>query len=47
MKDTLILHSNTLDEMIIAENGSLLHHADEILERGMNQYLRVANNYGK
>ena len=25
-----------LDKMIIAENGSLLHHADEILERAMN-----------
>ena len=33
--------------MIIAENGPLLHHADEILERAMNQYLRVANRDGK
>ena len=33
--------------MIIAENGSVLHHADEILERAMNQYWKVANNDGK
>ena len=29
--------------MIIAENGPLLHHADEILERAMNQYWAVEN----
>ena len=34
---------HSLDEMIIAENGPLLHHADEMLERAMNQYWRVAN----
>ena len=28
----------SLDEMIIAENGPLLHYTDEILERAMNQY---------
>ena len=33
--------------MIIAENGPLLHHADEMLERAMNQYWRVANRDGK
>ena len=38
---------HSLDKMIIAENGPLLHHADEILERAMNQYLRVANRDGK
>ena len=27
-----------LDKLIIAENGSLLHHAYEILQRAMNQY---------
>ena len=32
-----------LDEMIIAVNGPLLHHADEMLERAINQYWRVAN----
>ena len=34
---------HSLDEMIIAENGPLLHHADEMIERAMNQYWRVAN----
>ena len=38
---------HSLDKMIIAENGPLLHHAGEILERAMNQYWRVANRYGK
>ena len=33
----------SLDKMIIAENGPLLHHADKILERAMNQYWTVAN----
>ena len=33
--------------MIIAENGPVLHHADEILERKMNQYWKVANRDGK
>ena len=27
-----------LDEIIIAANGPLLHHADEIPERAINQY---------
>ena len=34
---------HSLDEMIVAENGPLLHHADEMIERAMNQYWRVAN----
>ena len=38
---------HSLAEMIIAENVPLLHHADEILERAMNQCLRVANRDGK
>ena len=38
---------HSLDEIIIAENEPLLHHADEILERAMNQYWRVANRNGK
>ena len=38
---------HSLDEMIIAENRPLLHHADEILERAMNRYWRVAKRYGK
>ena len=38
---------HSFDEMIIAENGPLLHHADEMLERAMNQYWRVANRDGK
>ena len=29
---------HSLDEIIIAENEPLLHHADEILERAMCQY---------
>ena len=33
--------------MIIAENGRLLHHADEILAREMNQYWRVGNSDSK
>ena len=33
--------------MIIAENWTLLHHTDEILERAINQYWSVANNDGK
>ena len=32
-----------LDEMVVAENGPFLHHNDEILERTINQYWRVAN----
>ena len=35
------------DEIIIVENEPLLHHADEILERAMRQYWRVANCDGK
>ena len=35
---------HSLDEMIIAENRPLLHHADEILERAMNRYWRVAKS---
>ena len=27
---------HSLDEMVIAENGPLLSHADEILEKAMN-----------
>ena len=38
---------HSLAEMINAENVPLLHHADEILERAMNQCLRVANRDGK
>ena len=34
---------HSLDEMIIAENGTLPHHADEMLGRAMNQDWRVAN----
>ena len=33
--------------MIIAENGPLLYHDDEILERAMNLYWRVANSDGR
>ena len=33
--------------MIIAENGPLLCHADEILTRATNQYWRVGNSDGK
>ena len=29
---------HSLDEMIIAENGPLLHYTDKILERAINQY---------
>ena len=39
---------HSLNEMIIAaESRPLLHHADEILERVMNQYWRVGNHDGK
>ena len=38
---------HSLDEMIIAENGPLLHHTNEMLERAINQYCRVANRDGK
>ena len=38
---------HSLDEMIIAENGPLLHHAAEILDRAMNQYWTVANSDDK
>ena len=38
---------HSLDEMIIAEKGPPLHHADEIHEKAMNQYWRVANRAGK
>ena len=33
--------------MIIAENRSLLHHGDEILERAINQYWSVGNSFSK
>ena len=36
-----------LEKLIIADNGSLLHHVDEILERAMNQYWMVANRDDK
>ena len=36
-----------MDRIIIAENGPLLNHADEILEGAMSQYWRVANRDGK
>ena len=38
---------HSLDEIIFAENGALLNHADKILERATNQYWRVANRNGK
>ena len=38
---------HSLDEMIIAENGPLLHHTNEMLERAINQYWRVENRDGK
>ena len=38
---------HSLDEIIIAENGPLLHHTNEMLERAINQYWRVANRDGK
>ena len=36
-----------LDKMTIPENKPLLHHADEMLARALNQYWRVANSDGK
>ena len=44
-KTLQIQHS--LSEIVIAENGPLLHHADEILARAMNQYWRVGNSDSK
>ena len=41
------IKQHSLNKIIIAENGPLLNHADEILERAMNQYWRVANRDGK
>ena len=41
------IKQHSLDKIIIAENGPLLNHADERLERAMNQYWRVANRDGK
>ena len=38
---------DSMEKMIIPENGSLLHNADEILERALSQFWRVGNNYGK
>ena len=38
---------HSLDEMIIAENGPLLHHTNEMLERAINQFWSVANRDGK
>ena len=32
------LEEHALNEMIVAENGPLLHHADRILESSMNEY---------
>ena len=36
-----------LEKKIIAENDYLLDHADEILERAMNQNWKVANSNAK
>ena len=33
--------------MVIAENGPLLHQADEILERAMNSYWKKSTKDGK
>ena len=38
------LEEHALNEMVIAENGPLLHHADRILERSMNEYWKVHNS---
>ena len=38
---------HSLDELINAENGPFLHHANEMLERQMNPYWRVANRDDK
>ena len=40
-RQSTVQHSS--DEMVVAENGPLLHHNDEILKRAINQYWRVAN----
>ena len=36
-----------LNEIIIAENGSLLHHVDKILDRPMERYWKEHNVNGK
>ena len=38
---------HSLDEMIIAENRPLLHHADEMPEKAMNLYWRVESCWTK
>ena len=38
---------HALNEMVIAENGPLLHHADEILELAMDRYWRKNTVNGK
>lgn len=41
------LEDNALNEMIIAENGPLLHHADIILEKSMDKYWDEHSTNGK
>ena len=38
---------HALNEMVIAENGPLLHHADTILERAMDKYWKENSANGK
>ena len=46
-EEHIVQKQHSLNEMIIAENGPLLYHADKILARAMNQYWRVGNSDGK
>ena len=38
---------NAEHEMEISENGPLLHHADNIIERAMNKYWRESSANGR
>ena len=40
------LEEHALNEMLIVENGLLLHHADRILEKSMDNYWKELNTNG-
>ena len=46
-KKHIVRKQHSLSKMIIAENGPLLCHVDEILTRATSQYWRVGNSDGK
>ena len=42
-KNRQLTEEHALDEMLIAENGPILVHADSIIRRSLNSYFREHN----